>query len=111
MEACRAYSVLETGRAYTVLETGRANTVQIEVVQKSCRAYAVSFYVVQEACGTYTVHHRGGKCAMNPVRHLGPDCNLGESKSDGVAELVEVLIVPLSDGVGHLVVHILPVDN
>ena len=47
----------------------------------------------------------------NLVLHLAAKEDLGKSKTDGVAELVEVLVVPLSLGIGELVVHILAVDN
>ena len=45
------------------------------------------------------------------VLHLATEEDLGERKTDGVAELVEVLVVPLGLGIGDLVMHILTIDN
>ena len=47
----------------------------------------------------------------NLVLHLAAKEDLGKGKTNGVAELVEVLVVPLSLSIGELVVHILAVDD
>jgi hypothetical protein len=45
------------------------------------------------------------------VLHLSTKSNLGESKTDGVAELVEVLVFPLCLSIHDLVMDILSVQN
>jgi hypothetical protein len=47
----------------------------------------------------------------NAVLHLAAQEDLGESKTDGVTVLIEVLVVPLSLGIHDLVVDVLTVDD
>lgn len=47
----------------------------------------------------------------NAVLHLSSDEDLGESKTNGVTELIVVLVVPLGHGVHELVVDILSIDD
>ena len=69
------------------------------VVGKSFSVVGKSFSVVGKSVGG------------DSVCHLSTNKDLGESKTDGVAELVVVLVVPLGHSVHHFVVHILSVDN
>ena len=45
------------------------------------------------------------------VLHLTTEEDLGESETDGVTELIEVLVLPLSLSIHNLVVDILTIDN
>ena len=45
------------------------------------------------------------------VLHLTTKEDLGESKTDGVTELIEVLVLPLGLSIHDFVVHILSIDN
>ena len=49
--------------------------------------------------------------ARDLILHLATEEDLRERKTDGVTELVEVLVVPLSLSISDLVVNILTVDN
>ena len=53
----------------------------------------------------------GEVVVRNSVLHLAAKEDLGKSKTNGVAELVEVLVVPLGLSISELVVDILAVDN
>ena len=53
----------------------------------------------------------GEVVVRNSVLHLATKEDLGKSKTNGVAELVEVLVVPLGLSISELVVDILAVDN
>ena len=53
----------------------------------------------------------GEVVVRNSVLHLATKEDLGKSKTNGVAELVEVLVVPLGLSISKLVVDILAVDN
>ena len=53
----------------------------------------------------------GEVVVRNSVLHLATKEDLGKSKTNGVTELVEVLVVPLGLSISELVVDILAVDN
>ena len=53
----------------------------------------------------------GEVVVRNSVLHLAAKEDLGKSKTNGVAKLVEVLVVPLGLSISELVVDILAVDN
>jgi hypothetical protein len=48
---------------------------------------------------------------MDTILHLSAEEDLGESKTDRVTILIEVLVIPLGHGIHDLVVHILSVHN
>ena len=53
----------------------------------------------------------GEGVVRDSVLHLAAKEDLGESKTNGVTELIEVLVLPLSLSIHNLVVDILTIDN
>lgn len=49
--------------------------------------------------------------ATKSIRHLRAYRDLGESKANVVTKFIEMLVLPLSDRIGHLMVHILSIDD
>ena len=53
----------------------------------------------------------GEEVVRDIVLHLAAKENFGERKTNGVTELIEVLVIPLSLSIRNLVMHILTIDD
>ena len=76
------------------------------LVEMTCTVVTVSVVGI-----SVMVIMSGEVVVRNSVLHLAAKEDLGKSKTNGVAELVEVLVVPLGLSISELVVDILAVDN
>ena len=76
------------------------------LVEMTCTVVTVSVVGI-----SVMVIMSGEVVVRNSVLHLAAEEDLGKSKTNGVAELVEVLVVPLGLSISELVVDILAVDD
>lgn len=105
-----------------VVHSGGVVRVSVVLVVRGVHVVSIGgSVVVVSVVVTFPVRNRlvvgksfsvvGKSVGGDSVCHLSTNKDLGESKTDGVAELVVVLVVPLGHSVHHFVVHILSVDN
>ena len=76
------------------------------LVEMTCTVVTVSVVGI-----SVMVIMSGEVVVRNSVLHLAAEEDLGKTKTNGVAELVEVLVVPLGLSISELVVDILAVDD